>query len=78
MDHKDQEGSSRRKEQLKAVARYSGLGMEMAGAVMGTALLGRWLDDRYGLEQPVCTLLLSFIGVLYVFYRIFRIASKPE
>lgn len=65
-----------KKGQWQTIARYSGLGMEMAIAVLGAAFLGQYIDKRTGLDQPVFTLILSFLGVIYAFYRIFRVSSK--
>lgn len=65
-----------RKDQWEALARYSGLGVEMAGAVIGTALLGQWLDQKYAHETPWLTIIFSFFGLCYVFYRIFKIAAE--
>lgn len=61
---------------IQALARYAGLGMEMAVAVVGTALLGQWLDRRANHENPVYTLVFAFVGVIYVMYRLFRISSS--
>lgn len=60
----------------KAIARYSGLGMEMAIAVIGMAMLGQFLDGRVGTTTPFFTLGLSVVGLVYVFYRIFKISSE--
>lgn len=60
---------------IQALARYAGLGMEMAVAVVGTALLGQWLDHRANHENPTYTLVFAFLGLIYIMYRIFRIAS---
>lgn len=48
----------------------------MAMAVVGTAMLGQWLDRRAGHETPYYTLGLGVLGLVYVFYRIFKIASE--
>jgi len=47
--------------------RYSGIGFELAGAVAGFALLGYWIDRRYGTSPwgilgGVC---VGLIGGLY-------------
>jgi F0F1-type ATP synthase assembly protein I len=66
----------KKKEQWETLARYSGLGVEMAFAVLGSAFLGQYIDKRMGNDQPVFTLILSFLGVFYVFYRIFKVSSN--
>jgi F0F1-type ATP synthase assembly protein I len=65
----------RKKNQWASIARYSGLGVEMAAAVLGAAFLGQYIDKRMGNAQPLFTIILSFTGVIYIFYRIFKISS---
>ena len=66
----------KQKDKYQAIAKYSGLGVEMAAAVLGSAFLGQWLDKRAGHDTPLYTLVLSFLGVAYVFYRLFKISSE--
>lgn len=65
----------KRRKQIQAVARYSGLGLEMTAAVVFCALLGQWLDNRMGNPTPYFTLAGCFIGVAYVLFRIIREAK---
>ena len=67
-----------KKARYAAIAKYSGLGLEMAVAILGTAFIGTKLDARVGNETPIYTLILSFLGVIYVFYRIFKISSSDS
>ncbi|MCP4122567.1 MAG: AtpZ/AtpI family protein [Bacteroidetes bacterium] len=67
---------NKRKGTYRAIARYSGLGVEMAVAVIGSAMLGQHLDKRAGHATPVYTLVFCFLGVLYIFYRIFKISAS--
>ena len=51
--------------------RHSGVGLELAGAVAGFALLGYWVDRHYG-TQPwglVTGFVLGIVGGLYNFVR---------
>ena len=51
--------------------RHSGVGLELAGAVAGFALVGFWVDRRYD-TQPwglVIGLVLGMIGGLYNFVK---------
>ena len=66
----------KRKETYRAIARYSGLGVEMAVAVIGSAMLGQMLDKRAGNSTPFYTLGFSLVGVIYIFYRIYKISSS--
>jgi F0F1-type ATP synthase assembly protein I len=47
--------------------RYSGIGIELAGATAGFALIGYWLDGRFG-TSPWATLggvVIGLVGGLY-------------
>ena len=51
--------------------RHSGVGVELAGAVAGFALVGYWVDRHYG-SQPwgiVAGLILGIVGGLYNFVK---------
>ena len=45
----------------------TGIGFFLATTIVGSTLLGRWLDDRYGTD-PVFTLVLLSVGLLAGLY----------
>lgn len=51
--------------------RHSGVGLELAGAVAGFALVGYWIDRHYGTGPwgLVVGLVLGIVGGLYNFVR---------
>jgi F0F1-type ATP synthase assembly protein I len=51
--------------------RYSGTGLELAGAVAGFALVGYWIDRHYGTDPwgIVTGLILGIVGGLYNLVR---------
>ena len=54
-------------DQFPGWMRYSGIGLELAGAVAVFTLIGYWIDGRYG-SQPwgmIAGLVLGFTGGLY-------------
>lgn len=51
--------------------RYSGVGFELAGATAGLALLGYWIDGRYG-TSPWCLLGGVFIGIVGGLYNLVK------
>ena len=51
--------------------RYSGVGFELAGAVAGLALLGYWIDGRYG-TTPWGILVGVVIGIVGGLYNLVR------
>ena len=52
---------------LPSWVRHSGVGLELAGATAGFALLGYWLDRRFGTEPwgLIAGLILGLVGGLY-------------
>ena len=47
--------------------RYSGIGLELAGATAGLALVGYWIDGRYGTTPwgILCGFGIGVVGGLY-------------
>ena len=52
---------------LPGWVRHSGVGLELAGAVAGFALIGYWIDRRYATEPwgVVIGVILGLVGGLY-------------
>jgi len=51
--------------------RYSGVGLELAGATAGLALIGYWVDGRFG-TRPWGTLVGVVIGLVGGLYNLVR------
>ena len=69
------DSSDRRKEVLKGTSdylRYTGLGITMAGIILGSCLLGWWLDGLIGWNFPVLTLAFSLIGIVGAMVHLFK------
>jgi ATP synthase protein I len=51
--------------------RYSGVGLELAGAVAGLAVLGYWIDRRYGTNPwgILGGVVIGLVGGLYNLVR---------
>jgi hypothetical protein len=52
--------------------RYTGLGFSMMGIILGSFLLGWWLDGLLKWRVPVLTLVLSLLGVAGAMMHLFR------
>jgi F0F1-type ATP synthase assembly protein I len=52
---------------LPSWVRHSGVGLELAGATAGLALVGYWLDGRFGTEPwgLIAGVILGLVGGLY-------------
>ena len=53
-----------------SVARYSGLGLQLAASVLLFLAAGRWLDRRIGTD-PYLTVLGAFVGAAAGFYSLY-------
>lgn len=62
----------RRKSAIKSVAKYGGMGMQLFGACLLGALLGRWLDAKYHIERPLFAVFLTILFLFVAFYSIYR------
>ena len=51
--------------------RFSGIGVEFAGAVAGFALIGYWIDGHYG-TSPKAMLIGSVLGIVGGGYNLIR------
>ena len=51
--------------------RYSGVGLELAGATAGLALFGYWIDRRFG-TSPWCLLGGVFFGIVGGLFNLVR------
>ncbi len=55
---------------MVSVARYSGLGLQLALSVMLFLVGGRWLDGKLG-TRPWLTLIGAFVGMAAGFYSLY-------
>ena len=51
--------------------RYSGVGLELAGATAGLALIGYWVDGRFG-TRPWGVVIGAIIGLVGGLYNLVR------
>jgi F0F1-type ATP synthase assembly protein I len=63
---------NRRQSSLNALARYSGMGFQIAAAIILCLFLGKWLDGKFPMSFPVFTTSLTLLGVFLGVYLVFR------
>ena len=55
-----------------ALVKYSGMSTKIALAILAGVYGGKYLDEYWGLETPIFTLLLSMVGLSLALYIIIR------
>ncbi|NVO84814.1 AtpZ/AtpI family protein [Hymenobacter terrestris] len=65
-------------DRLRAVARYSGIGVQMAATIGLSTWAGYWLDKHYQTKTPWFTLGLMLLGLFAALYNVIRAVSKGE
>ncbi|NVO30839.1 AtpZ/AtpI family protein [Hymenobacter lapidiphilus] len=65
-------------DRLRTVARYSGIGMQMAATIGLSTWAGYWLDKHYQTKTPWFTLGLMLLGLFAALYNVIRAVSKGE
>jgi F0F1-type ATP synthase assembly protein I len=58
-----------------ASARYAGMGVELAGAIIGLTLLGYWIDRHYATE-PAGVIIGAAVGIVGGLYNFIRQALR--
>jgi hypothetical protein len=59
------------------VARYSGLGLQLAGSVVLFLLAGQWADGKLG-TAPILTLIGALGGATLGFYSLYRNLTRDQ
>lgn len=68
----DKETSNKKKKQLNAYAKYSGMAIQM-GVIIGLGTwLGVWADSKIDMEFPLFTLILSLFSVITALYLVLK------
>jgi len=72
MTQKNPSPEEQRKATVKAVARYGGLAFELLGACLAGVFIGRWVDEKIGLEKPAFAVFLTIAFLFASLYRIYK------
>jgi F0F1-type ATP synthase assembly protein I len=57
---------------VKDFMRFAVLGTTMMGMVLGSMLIGHWLDGRIGWDGPWMLLLFALLGLVGAMLHLFR------
>jgi 4-hydroxybenzoate polyprenyltransferase len=58
--------------------KYSGMGLQMAAIMGGSAFGGHWIDTQLSLKIPIFTLVLSLAGVFFALWYFIRDFLKKK
>jgi F0F1-type ATP synthase assembly protein I len=71
--NKDKDKDKNPKKKLpNAFLKYSGMSTKIALAILAGVYSGKYLDEYFGLETPIFTLVLSMLGLALALYIIIR------
>lgn len=74
----EQDPSRKPQKPLNAYAKYSSLGMQMGLIIAGGSYGGHKLDEHYGNQTPVFTIVLSLLSIAIALYLVLREVIKPK
>ncbi len=61
-----------RKSAIRATARYSGMAFQLLAACLAGVFIGRWLDERMGMERPLWAVSLTVLFMIASLYALYR------
>ena len=62
----------KRRATIKATAKYGGMAVQLFGACLAGALIGKWLDAKMELERPLFAVFLTIFFMFAAFYLIYK------
>ena len=71
------ESAKRRPRNAQTAWKYSGLGMELVGAVVALVLVGYWIDRRFG-SGPWGVLIGAGIGIVGGMWNLIRAGLEAQ
>ena len=57
---------------IKSTAKYSGMVLQLFGACLAGAFIGKWLDAKMHLERPLFAVFLTIFFLFAAFYVIYK------
>ena len=64
--------STNRKNSIKILAKYSGMGFQLFAACLAGAFIGKWLDAKMQLERPLWAVLLTVLFMVASLYALYK------
>lgn len=62
----------RQKAAIRATAKYSGMAIQLLGACLAGAFIGKWLDAKMALERPLFAVFLTIFFMFASLYLIYK------
>lgn len=72
MNEKKRSEKRSKKNLPESLVKYSGMSVKIALAILAGVYSGKYLDERWALETPIFTLILSMLGLALAMYIIIR------
>lgn len=63
---------NRRLSAIKATAKYGGMAFQLLGACLAGVFIGRWIDERTGMERPTWAVFLTILFMVAALYSLYR------
>ena len=57
---------------IRSTAKYGGMAIQLFGACLAGAFIGRWLDAKMHLERPLFAVFLTIFFLFAAFYLIYK------
>ena len=58
--------------QMRQYAKFSGIAMQMGVIIFIGAYTGQWLDEKYGMEKKIYTMVLTLVSVVVALYLVLK------
>jgi len=61
---------SKKKKKIDGYLKYSGFAFQMAGVILGSIFLGKWIDSKMDNDTPYITILLIIVLFSAYLYKL--------
>jgi ATP synthase protein I len=78
VERKNKKPSNSQRKQLRVIAKYSGIAIQMIIIILVGVYAGVWLDNYFQPNFPVFKLVLSLLSVGLAMYTVIRGVSRED